>query len=237
MSKITTAALGTALALSAFGLGGCQTHPHPITVNTTSSPMHQIPTNDWWNYQFVYFPPQQVYFEPYSRTYFWYDQGLWEEGQDLPKSIQMRGGDAVVVRLQNEKPYVQHESVLRWHPNYFGSLPGSTATYHASTEAITQSELRAAIRMASTLEDLVELSGGFTNGGVQDMTGAAGNTTGFPNTNPTTTNTSNVQPGPTGTTGTVQGTVGSNTSPSTTTQSPTGSLISGAGETSPGTDN
>jgi hypothetical protein len=162
-----------------------------------------------------------VYFEPYTRTYYWYDQGLWEEGPDLPASIRLRTDDAKVVRLQNDKPYLQHESVLSWHGSYYGALPGSTAAYHRSEDAIAQSELRAAIRLAGTMEELMELSGNFGPGAeIGDVTTTSDGKT-------------------------IEGSVGAATpsssqgSPSTQGSTPatgSGTMITGAGDSSSGTD-
>jgi hypothetical protein len=189
MSKLTLTFLGTTMLLGAASLCGCQAQ-HPITMSATSAPRHEVPGAEWWHYQFAYFPGQQVYFEPYTATYFWYDQGLWEEGPDLPESITLRSGDAVIVRLQNQKPYIQHSTVCAWHPCYYGPLPGSMAPYHATTDAVAQSELRAAIRMASTLEELVELSANQS----PDITEITGTSTGAGTSNPTGPNAGSTSP-------------------------------------------
>ena len=156
MINVKTAVLGMVAVVGL--LGGCQTHDYSIGWQSNGMPRHHNPHQQWWSYQFVYFPGQQVYFEPYTDTYFWYLNGLWEEGVELPPTIILDDNTAKVVHLQHTKPYVQHQTVARWHPNFYGPLPGSMDSYHASPEAIAQSEQRSAIRVADSMDELIDMS-------------------------------------------------------------------------------
>jgi hypothetical protein len=157
MITAKTAILGTFATVGlAAALAGCQTHQYP-TAWEGSTFEHAHPYQNWWSYQFVYYPGQQVYFEPYTETYFWFENGLWEQGPELGENFAIDSSDAVVVKLQHKKPYVQHCSVTVWHPNYYGPVPGSLDPYHATPEAIAMSEERAAIRLASALDQIQQM--------------------------------------------------------------------------------
>ena len=64
--------VSTAAAALLVALGGCAVSSESITFNDNGQPRHEHGWQDWWNYQFVYHPNEQVYFEPYTGTYHWF---------------------------------------------------------------------------------------------------------------------------------------------------------------------
>lgn len=162
MINAKSATLGLSMLGLCVTMLGCQGSGHPI-VWQDGMPVHENPHQNWWSHTFVYYPDRQVYYEPYNETYFWYEHGLWEEGMELPPDVIIYPKLARTVKLQHPKPYIQHHTVTSWHPNFYGPLAGSTDPYHGSQEAIVMSEQRAAIRVATTLDELFEF------GGIQDM--------------------------------------------------------------------
>lgn len=96
-----------------FALAGCQTASHTnVTFHDDGQPRHEHPHQDWWHYQFVYYPNDQVYFEPYTRTWFWNEQGQWQEGDTLPQFIGVNPDHAKIVYLKTPTPHAQHRTVI-----------------------------------------------------------------------------------------------------------------------------
>lgn len=104
------------LALSSvalFGLGGCSYKTgSDITFHPTTLPHHEHPQQEWWNYQFIYHPHAQVYFEPYTRMFFWFEDGEWVEGKKLPAQFVINPDYSQVVYLKTPVPHAQHLTVV-----------------------------------------------------------------------------------------------------------------------------
>lgn len=105
----TAAALGLSVAL----LGGCSQSRTQVTWQDNGTPHISHPHQQWWNYQFVYYPASQVYFEPHSQTYYWFQNGLWRQGSELPSHIPLQFENPVTVKLESEQPFMQHHSVTK----------------------------------------------------------------------------------------------------------------------------
>jgi len=108
-AKLTVCALSAA---AAFAMGGCVTSGSDITFHPSGLPHHEHPTQDWWSYQFVYHPHEQVYFEPYTRMFFWNEDGEWVEGERLPRHITVDPRYSKVVFLKTPVPHAQHLTVV-----------------------------------------------------------------------------------------------------------------------------
>ena len=77
MRRAPTFLLALSLAATAFLAGGCETTTD-VLWQANGTPHHKHPTQGWWSYQFVYYPNAQVYFEPYSKTWYWCEDGHWQ---------------------------------------------------------------------------------------------------------------------------------------------------------------
>ena len=115
MMKSRGISLTAAAMLSAFALGGCSA-PTDVTWQANGMPRHDHPSQEWWHYKFIYHPNAQVYFEPYTQRYFWFQDGAWREGHSLPGEVTLEGRLAQVVNLREEQPSGQHQTVMAWHP-------------------------------------------------------------------------------------------------------------------------
>lgn len=64
------------------------------------------------NYNYTYYPAQQVYFSPSNNNWFWASSGGWQMGARLPAylNVDLRFG-GVPVALRSDRPYVQHDYV------------------------------------------------------------------------------------------------------------------------------
>lgn len=115
------------LALVAGGLlaaaTGCETESK-ITFQDNGIPRHEHGWQDWWNYQFVYYPEENVYYEPFTETYFWFDSDGWAQGDTLPRALYLDRTRAEVVRLQSDElPFIQQVSVSTWHEPVEAVMP------------------------------------------------------------------------------------------------------------------
>lgn len=60
-------------------------------------------------YNYVYYPAQQVYYAPATQSWFWLNGGNWQVGVNLP--VQYRGyvsTGGVPVVLHSSRPYTEH---------------------------------------------------------------------------------------------------------------------------------
>ena len=64
--------------------------------------------------KYVYYPTQQVYYNPASTTYYYMDNGTWRGNTVLPTSIQL--GKSVNIDLNGDIPYTYHSTVIRQYP-------------------------------------------------------------------------------------------------------------------------
>ncbi len=121
--------LGTLFVTSAISLTGCSQNARSTVVwEDNGMPRHNPASKSQrWNYKFVYFPGEDVYFEPYTTTYFWYDGDFWYEGQELPKHIDIGSVEPKVVLLPDAKPYMSHGTVVARHFGAWKTVkPGAT---------------------------------------------------------------------------------------------------------------
>jgi len=102
-----------ALTVSALALSGCTTAHTQVSWEDDNTPKHTHQHQDWWNYQFVYYPKAQVYFEPYSETYYWFANGIWNEGPVLPSRFVISNETPRVVKLESRYPYMHHHTVAK----------------------------------------------------------------------------------------------------------------------------
>jgi hypothetical protein len=51
----------------------------------------------WWGQKMIYHAKANVFFDPFSRLYYWYESDQWTEGASLPSSISLRDDKPTVV--------------------------------------------------------------------------------------------------------------------------------------------
>lgn len=59
-------------------------------------------------HRYVYYPAQQVYYAPDTRTWFWINGGNWQFGMNLPHQVHVSVNSGIPVVLQSDRPYVEH---------------------------------------------------------------------------------------------------------------------------------
>jgi hypothetical protein len=67
-------------------------------------------------YDYYYYPDCEVYFYPVTGTYWWIDGGVWISGPRPPAQFVLREDARVTVRLNSERPWTEHRTVIRRYP-------------------------------------------------------------------------------------------------------------------------
>ncbi|MHC4948619.1 MAG: hypothetical protein ACYTG1_10190 [Planctomycetota bacterium] len=113
-------------ALAVTGLlAGCQTNGTEVALDENGVPRYEHPHQDWWNYKFVYYPQDQIYYEPHTRMYYWFEDGAWLEGQRLPARFAPKHENARFVYLDSTRPWMHHAQTTRVYGPSNDAIPGS----------------------------------------------------------------------------------------------------------------
>lgn len=96
------AALIAAVAMSAGASMPVQADPPPW------APAHGQRAKQVREYQYMYYPAQQVYYSPQEHAWFWMSGGNWQVGVSLPTRYQVQANSGLSITLASERPYVQH---------------------------------------------------------------------------------------------------------------------------------
>ena len=114
--RFITLTLGIGLCTAALLALGCEAKSK-VVWHETGQPLHVRGGQSWWHYQYVYYPGTQVYFEPYTKHWYWFQDDLWLTGTELPaqlKPANVRSGR--VVFLNERRPWDQHGTVVAYYP-------------------------------------------------------------------------------------------------------------------------
>lgn len=91
------------LAVIAFGSGiPAQADPPPW------APAHGKRAKQVREYDYVYYPAQQVYYSPQEQIWFWMSGDDWRFGVNLPAQYYVQTSGGVSVTLGSPRPYVEH---------------------------------------------------------------------------------------------------------------------------------
>lgn len=63
-------------------------------------------------HRYVYYPSQEIYYEPERGLWFWLDGGDWEFGLSLPTYYRQYTSGGISIELDTDKPYTEHHSVV-----------------------------------------------------------------------------------------------------------------------------
>jgi hypothetical protein len=118
MKRTKAAILGLATIFGVCALGGCKSES-AVSWQGNGIPRHEHPTQGWGNYHFVYHPDAQVYFEPYTQTWYWFEKGDWCAGDQAPPWVKLVPERAQVVKLPDTLPFRHHMSVKSMHPSFY----------------------------------------------------------------------------------------------------------------------
>jgi hypothetical protein len=118
--------LSLAAVLATAGVAGCQSDQkvsnapsdHTVTWLDNGMPYFEYADPNRNHYRFIYHPNSQFYYEPYTETYFWYEDGMWYEGEghEVPKQCTIDLRIAKVIESPHPKPFVHHDAFVGAHP-------------------------------------------------------------------------------------------------------------------------
>ena len=94
-----------------LGLAGCSGTRTTVRWESDGTPQHTHPNQQWWRYQFVYYPDVQVYFNPFTHSYYWYTGERWVQSERLPTWITLDKNLARVVKVYSKPPHLQHRTM------------------------------------------------------------------------------------------------------------------------------
>ncbi|MHC4909989.1 MAG: hypothetical protein ACYTF9_09745 [Planctomycetota bacterium] len=106
MTKVTTATIGL-FAMATLGLGGCNAINHHMTWHAPNDSDPVPPQYDEWDgFKMVYYPEQEVYYEPYTRTYAWMTDDGWMQSTNLPIHVRLFASQANIVTVPMSDPTI-----------------------------------------------------------------------------------------------------------------------------------
>ena len=100
-------------------VGGEVGRPAPEPVTKKGGPPAHAPAHGYRKkFQYKYYPDKKVYYCSKRRVYFWIAGDGWKIGTSLPSNLSLGSSSSITVDLDDETPYLHHES------NYGSAHPG-----------------------------------------------------------------------------------------------------------------
>lgn len=104
---ILTIAIGSSLVVSGCYYDGRQ---HESAYGSSG----YARSSGYATYSYVYYPDEEVYYEPHRHVYYWSDGGAWRSGARVPRNFVLRS--SVRVDLDSPEPYRHHNEVRTKYP-------------------------------------------------------------------------------------------------------------------------
>lgn len=123
--------LGFAASLATLSmLNGCATPNQYLSWDSNGQPRTDHPEQSWWHYEFVYHPQAELYYEPYTKRYFWFDEHRWEwmSSNQPPRGTSVDPTVSKVVRVKTQDPHMDHVTVLAVAGPQWRGAPSSWET-------------------------------------------------------------------------------------------------------------
>lgn len=114
---LTSGILGCAAAAVVCLTMGCESNDTTAQWQPGQAPYFNGETQEWWHFKFVYHPQDEVYFQPYTGQYYWFADGAWRSGTELPLGRAISSVDAKIVKSTTDLPFLHHTANANWHPN------------------------------------------------------------------------------------------------------------------------
>jgi len=67
--------------------------------------------------KYIYYPANEVYFNPVQKEYYYMDNGTWVERTVAPNGVTLTKG--VNITLEGQTPYVYHTTVIKKYPKTY----------------------------------------------------------------------------------------------------------------------
>ncbi len=122
MGRLTLTKIGAGLvAVTAVALAGCGSGGGKMTASKWHANLNQQSPqySQWWEGKVVYHKDSDVYFDPYTQTYYWTEMKNWISGRELPRRFTLRRSERqVVTRDHLLRAGSGAEYVMAFNPHY-----------------------------------------------------------------------------------------------------------------------
>ena len=103
MSRSTIILAGLASLTLLAASTGCQS----TKTTADSSDIDAYEYENWGQtHQFTYFPASMVYLDQQVGTWFWFEDGVWQSGQELPESMTINPKNAIALQCDPDQPWI-----------------------------------------------------------------------------------------------------------------------------------
>lgn len=154
MSHLMNSLIG-ATVVASLALVGCGTSSSHSS--SSSSSMSMSPTtgmsqenvqsyNNWftdninhefWDTQIVFHPESNVYFDPYSQTYYWEANGTWSKGSSLPTQFSLLRSTRVAVdRRELLSKSGNAEYVMQFNPDFMAFVEDVSPLFESADSQV-----------------------------------------------------------------------------------------------------
>jgi len=97
------------------GSGDRNRYPHPAT-SKNGPPAHAPAHGYRAKHSYRYYPSCSVYFDINRSVYFYLEGDNWRISVELPNHLLIRLGDYVVVEMDTDRPYLDHQNHKKKYP-------------------------------------------------------------------------------------------------------------------------
>jgi hypothetical protein len=133
-----------AAAALTLALTGCTQSTNEVAWQDNGMPLHTQASSQHTFFKYVYYPSNQVYYEPYTNTWHWFEQERWHTGQQRPEQFSFRGEEPRIVHTASNPPYRSHQTAVAMHGPFYNAHPASTSPRYADNRRLIDIQRRVA---------------------------------------------------------------------------------------------
>lgn len=133
-----------AAAALTLALTGCTQSTNEVAWQDNGMPLHTQANRNHTFYKYVYYPSNQVYYEPYTNTWHWFEQERWHTGQQRPAQFSFRGEEPRIVHTASNPPYRSHQTAVAMFGPFYNAHPASTSPRYADNRRLMEINRRVA---------------------------------------------------------------------------------------------
>jgi hypothetical protein len=116
-TKIRFLALVFLMIVGMFGFGCVAVHDHTVYAPEQQGPPPWAPAHGHRaKHHYYYYPDSHVYYDTERKVYFYPSAGDWRVSAVLPPGIRIDVGGYTALEMDNDRPYIYHEEVVKKYP-------------------------------------------------------------------------------------------------------------------------
>ncbi len=116
---IKKGSLSILMVVCALGMCGCppiHVHERPVVVKESGPPPWAPAHGHRAKHHYYYYPGPAVYYDVDRKVYFYPQSGEWRTAASLPVGIHIDVNSYSVLDMDNDRPYVYHDEVVKRYP-------------------------------------------------------------------------------------------------------------------------